>query len=154
MLRSDTSKIYGDNYSKYSTAVDDKWDDFNFKIVNFPHLSSNIPSGPAYGVCISQLVRIGRICSDYHHLALRHYKLTERLIHQGFRYSDLCRAFRKFAKKHVTFSIYHMRKHMEDICLHSFISRHVLCRFFWWNFSDYFSILYKCAPIRIIARFL
>ena len=33
---------------KYSTAVYDKRDSFNFKIVNFPHLSSNIPSGPAY----------------------------------------------------------------------------------------------------------
>ena len=47
---------------KYSTAVYDKRDDLNFKIVNFPYLSSKIPSGPAYGVCISQLVRIG---SDY-----------------------------------------------------------------------------------------
>ena len=72
---------------KYSTAVYDKRDDFKFKIVNFPHLSSNIPSGPTYGVYISQLVRVGRICSDYHNFALRHYKLTKRLIRQGFRYS-------------------------------------------------------------------
>ena len=35
---------------KYSTEVCDKRDDFNFKIVNFPFLCSNIPSGPAYGV--------------------------------------------------------------------------------------------------------
>ena len=41
----------------------DKQDDFNFKIVNFPYLSSNIPSGPANGVYISKLVRIGRICT-------------------------------------------------------------------------------------------
>ena len=51
---------------KYSTAVYDKRDSFNFKIVNFPHLSSNIPSGPAYGVYISQLVHIGRICICYY----------------------------------------------------------------------------------------
>ena len=50
---------------KYSTAVYDKRDNFNFNIVNFPYLSSNIPSGPAYGVYISQLVSIGRICSNY-----------------------------------------------------------------------------------------
>ena len=112
----------------------DKRDDFKFKIVNFPHLSSNIPSGPAYGVYISQLVRVGRICSDYHNFALRHYKLTKRLIHQGFRYSDLCRAFRKFAKRHVKIlNKYHLsiRKHMDDICLpvmDSLISRHVSCR--------------------------
>ena len=46
---------------KYSTAVYDKRDNFN--IVHFPYLSFTIPSGPAYGVYISQLVRIGRICS-------------------------------------------------------------------------------------------
>ena len=44
---------------KYSTAIYDKRDDFNFRIVNFLHLSSNIPSGPAYGVHISQLIHIG-----------------------------------------------------------------------------------------------
>ena len=74
---------------KYSTAVYDKRDNFNFNIVNFPYLSSNIPSGPAYGVYISQLVRIGRICSNYTQFTWRHYKLTQRLIHQGFRYSTL-----------------------------------------------------------------
>ena len=85
---------------KYSTEVYDKRDNFNFKIVNFPFLCSNIPSGPAYGVYISQLVRIGRICSDYSSFALRHRKLTERLVHQGFRYSNLCKAFDKFARRH------------------------------------------------------
>ena len=50
---------------RYSTAVFDKRDSFTFNIVNFPHLSSNIPSKPAYGVYISQLVRIGRICSNF-----------------------------------------------------------------------------------------
>ena len=34
-------------------------------IVNFPFLDSNIPTKPAYGVYISQLVRIGRICGQY-----------------------------------------------------------------------------------------
>ena len=35
----------------YSTAaVYDKRDTFNFHIVNFPYLCSNIPSQPAYGV--------------------------------------------------------------------------------------------------------
>ena len=120
---------------KYSTAVYDKRNYFNFKIVNFPFLCSNIPSRPAYGVYISQLVRINRICSDYSSFASRHYKLTERLVRQGFRYSDLCKAFHKFAKRHghilnkYNFSI---RRHVEDgICspaMNSFLSRHVSCR--------------------------
>ena len=35
------------------TSIYDKRDDFNFHIINFPFLSSNIPSSPAYGVFIS-----------------------------------------------------------------------------------------------------
>ena len=43
-----------DSGGKLSTRLHDKRDDFDFHIVNFPFLSSNIPSGPSYGVYISQ----------------------------------------------------------------------------------------------------
>ena len=33
---------------KLSTKLYDKRDDFDFHIINFPFLSSNIPSGPSY----------------------------------------------------------------------------------------------------------
>ena len=39
----------------------DKKDDFNFPIVNFPFMSSYIPSGPAFSVYIS-LLRCLRAC--------------------------------------------------------------------------------------------
>ena len=42
------------------TSIYDKRGDFNFHITNFPFLSSNIPSSPAYGVFISQLIRYAR----------------------------------------------------------------------------------------------
>ena len=38
--------LYIDN-GKLTTRLYDKWDDFNFPIVNFPFLSSSIPSAPA-----------------------------------------------------------------------------------------------------------
>ena len=46
-----------DSGGKLSTRLYDKHDDFDFHIVNFPFLSSNIPSSPSYGVYISQLIR-------------------------------------------------------------------------------------------------
>ena len=46
-----------DSGGKLSTRLYDKPDDFDFHIVNFPFLSSNIPSGPSYDGNISQLVR-------------------------------------------------------------------------------------------------
>ena len=76
---------------KYSTTIYDKRDSFNFNIVNFPHMSSNIPSKPAYGVYISQLVRMGRICSSFGQFKDRHYRLTSKLMEQGFSYVRLSR---------------------------------------------------------------
>ena len=89
------------NHDRFSTTLYDKRDSFSFDIVNFPHMSSNIPSKPAYGVYISQLIRIGRICEDFSAFAERHYKLTSRLIKQGFWYNKLCSAFKKFSLNHM-----------------------------------------------------
>ena len=50
---------------KFATTVYDKRDGFGFDIVNFPYMDSNIPTNPAYGVYISQLVRLSKICCDY-----------------------------------------------------------------------------------------
>ena len=55
-------------------------DDFNFPTVNFPFLSSNIPSAPAYGVYVSQLIRYAKACSNYQDFMERgkpHYKVVE-----------------------------------------------------------------------------
>ena len=46
-----------DSGGKLSTRLYDKRNDFDFQNVNFPFLSSNIPSGSSYGVYISQLIR-------------------------------------------------------------------------------------------------
>ena len=48
------------------TSIYDKRDDFNFHIINFPFLSNNIPSSPAYGVFICQLIRYARAWFFYY----------------------------------------------------------------------------------------
>ena len=78
---------------RFTTAVFDKRDNFSFHIVNFPHMDSNIPSKPAYGVYISQLIRIGRICDSYESFYTRHHKLTCRLVKQGFLYDKLVTSY-------------------------------------------------------------
>jgi hypothetical protein len=47
------------------TKLYDKRDVFNFPIVNFPFVCSNIPAAPAYGVYISQLIGYSRACGSY-----------------------------------------------------------------------------------------
>jgi hypothetical protein len=46
-----------DDSGELSTKIYDKRDDFNFKIINFSNMCSNIPASPPYGVYISQLIR-------------------------------------------------------------------------------------------------
>ena len=71
-------------------------DDFNFHITNFPFLSSNIPSSPAYGVFISQLIRYSRACSSYECFILRARRLSSKLLKQGYLAERLKSSFRKF----------------------------------------------------------
>jgi hypothetical protein len=61
----------------------DKGDDYNFAIINCPHLDSNIPTAPAYGVYISQLVRYARACSLYPDYWQRRRILRTKLLNQG-----------------------------------------------------------------------
>ena len=39
-----------DDSGQISTKIYDKRDDFNFKIINFPNMCSNISASPEYGV--------------------------------------------------------------------------------------------------------
>ena len=101
----------------------------------YMYMCSNIPSKPAYGVYISQLVRIGRICSTYLQFKNKHYDLTAKLVKQGFWYSRLCRAFRRFSRMHATiFSKFgcSVRKHIQEgICLPALdvaLGRHITTR--------------------------
>ena len=77
-------------------SIYDKRDDFNFQITNFPFLSSNIPSSPAYGVFISQLIRYARACSSYECFILRARRLSIKLLKQGYLVKRLKSSFRKF----------------------------------------------------------
>ena len=45
-----------DSEGRLRTKLYDKRDDFNFPIVNFPFIYSNLPAASAYGVYISQLI--------------------------------------------------------------------------------------------------
>ena len=46
-----------------SSKIYDKCDDFDFDKVNFPFLDGDVPRRPSYGVYLSQLIKIARVCS-------------------------------------------------------------------------------------------
>ena len=73
-----------DSKGRLRTKLYDKRDDFNFPIVNFPFICSNIPAAPAYGVYISQMIRYSRACGSYQDILDRGLLLTRKLLNQGF----------------------------------------------------------------------
>ena len=85
-----------DDSGQLSTKIYDKRDDFNFKIINFPNMCSNIPASPAYGVYISQLIRYARATSNYSDFLKRHRYLRNRLLDQGYKKIRLIRSVKKF----------------------------------------------------------
>ena len=85
-----------DDSGQLSTNIYDKRVDFNFKILNFPNMCSNIPASPTYGVYISQLIRYTRAISNYSDFLKRHVHLRNRLLDQGYKKIRLIRSLKKF----------------------------------------------------------
>ena len=81
---------------KKSTVENKCQNNGNFHITNVPFLSSNIPSSPAYGVFISQLIWYARACSSYECFILRAVRLSNKLLGQGYVKERLKSSLRKF----------------------------------------------------------
>ena len=77
-----------DKNNNIATKLYDRSDAFIFHVVNFPFMSSNIPSAPAYGVYTSQFIRC---CSYYSDFLSRHRALVTRLLSQGYKVNCLSR---------------------------------------------------------------
>ena len=78
------------------TSLYDKHDDFNFHITNFPFLRSNMPSSPAYGVFISQLIQYARACFSYECFIMRAAVLSCKLLGQEYVREPLKSSVRRF----------------------------------------------------------
>ena len=97
-----------DEDGKLFKRLYDKHDDFDFHIVNFPYLSSNIPESPAYGVFVSQLIRYRFIQNMKIYSG---FKVIETGIFYG-RHTDLVHIFYT--------SVSHMLNDLCTDCAHSF----------------------------------
>ena len=79
-----------------STKIDDKRDDFDFEIVNFPFLDGDVPRSTSYGVYISQRICFARASSYISDFNTRNKLLTQKLLKQGYRYHKLRKPFLNF----------------------------------------------------------
>ena len=83
--------VYTKNY--------DKWDDFDFDIVNFPFLDGDVLRRTSCGVYISQLIRFARASSNVNDFTCRNKALTAKNLRQDYRYHKL-RTFSNFYRRH------------------------------------------------------
>ena len=90
-----------DSEGRLRTKLYDKRDDFNFPIVNFPFMCSNISATPAYGVYISQLIHYSRACGSYQDFLDRTFLLTRKLLNQELLLFKLKSSRRKFYGCHL-----------------------------------------------------
>ena len=84
-------------HSKCTSSVQDKRQSYNFKVINYPDLISNVPIGPTYGVFTSQLLRFCEINNIVDNFKKDIMELIEKLRAQNFdlkvlrlKYLDFC----------------------------------------------------------------
>jgi hypothetical protein len=71
------------------TNINDKRDDFDFGIVNYPLLDKNVPHATSSGFYISQLIRFAKACSNVKDFNERNISITGKLFKQGYRYHKI-----------------------------------------------------------------
>ena len=74
----------------------DKRKDYNFEVINYPDLRSNVPRGPSYGVFHSQLVRFCDINCDATNFKTDVNCLVRKLVDQQFQSPILKTKFKQF----------------------------------------------------------
>ena len=83
-------------YGNFTFKIFHKVDLFNFEVISFPFLESNIPQKVCYGTFFSQLIRFVRICTDIHGFAERVKLLWSKLLDRNYNGAILKCYFRKF----------------------------------------------------------
>ena len=81
---------------KFRVTLYDKRKDYNFNVILYPFLDSNIPNNLSYGVFISQLVRFANINITVTCFYSNISDLVTQLVNQGFNLAALCKKFLKF----------------------------------------------------------
>ena len=81
---------------KFIYRTYDKRNDFDFKVVNYPNLSGNVPASQSYGVFISQLVRFCGGNSSFKNFVSDVRQLANTLQKQHFEYEVLVSRYTRF----------------------------------------------------------
>ena len=59
-------------------------------------MDGDVPRATSYGVYVSQLIRFARSCTKVEEFNIRNLSITNKLLHQGYRYHKFRKTFSKF----------------------------------------------------------
>ena len=74
----------------------DKRNSYEFEVIKYPDLSSNVPKTPSYAVFSSQMIRFCEVNSSFEQFKLDTIHLYNKLVAQSFDKQILKAKFRKF----------------------------------------------------------
>ena len=96
-------RIASDMMDGFDIKLFDKRKAFPFKVRNYPHLESNIPSSICYGVYTGQLYRFHRICTDVNEFVKEAGCLAELFFERGYKKQRLLKKFNAFVHNGVRY---------------------------------------------------
>jgi hypothetical protein len=105
---------------KFQTKIFDKRDEFNFDIVKYPSINSNIPDRTVYSVFVSQTLRFLRVCSEFNDVNNCFKVLVNNFVKKGCKSNLLANYTKRTLHTHIqTFQKY------ENVCtIEDFIKMH------------------------------
>ena len=83
---------------KFETRVFDKRDDFNFEVVKYPSMESNIHDYTLHAVFLSQLIRYARVCNKKEYFLGRTIRLYKEIRKKGASCNSLNGLINKYFK--------------------------------------------------------
>ena len=82
------------------TQIHDKFEDFDFDMVNFPFLDGAVLHSTSYGVFICKLIRFARASGHVADFNTHNKMLTQKLLKHGYQYHKLRKTFSKFYRRY------------------------------------------------------
>ena len=83
-------------YKKFETFLYDKRNDFGFKVISLPHMTSNVPRKSSYSVYYGEINRLLKANSNYDQFVRDINNLNKKLVKQGYIKSKLKYFLNKF----------------------------------------------------------
>ena len=87
-------------YGNFVTKIYHKVDDFDFEVVSFPFITSNLSERVTYNSYFSQLFRFFNICTKYCDFAGRSGNLLNSLLNRGYSKNRLKNCFNRFVNSY------------------------------------------------------